>query len=210
MQTFDLLVRGGTVVSPGGCERADIGVADGVIGAVGRDLEGGARATIDAAGLHVLPGVVDAHVHSPSRPELKAGENAFAAWGGIAGCQTFLRVLLTEAPRRGLPLEAIARLCADAPARRFRLDGKGSLVPGADADLALVDLRGEAARSASELLTRHRLSPFVGRTLRGRVVRTLVRGSTVCLGGAIVAPPGGRLARPRPGRAAEAMSLESM
>ncbi len=50
------------------------------------------------------------------------------------------------------------------------------------------------------------LNAFVGRQLRGRVVRTIVRGSTVCLGGDMVASPGGRFVRPRLGRTMEARS----
>jgi allantoinase len=156
----------------------------------------------------LVEGKVDlvASDHSPSPPALKRGEDAFAAWGGIAGCQTMLRVLLTEGPARGLALEAVARLCAAAPARRFGLAGKGSLVPGADADLVLLDLSHESALTAEELLSRHPLSPFVGRRLRGRVVRTILRGSTVLREGDMVTPPGGRLLRPLPGRSAEARS----
>ena len=44
-----------------------------------------------------------------------------------------------------------------------------------------------------DLLDRHRLSPFAGRTLQGRVVRTILRGRTVARDGRIVAPPGGRV-----------------
>ena len=59
----------------------------------------------------------------------------------------------------------------------------------------LVDAR---ERHAPELHDRHRLSPFAGRALRGRVVRTLVRGRTVFDDGRIVAePPHGRLITPR-------------
>jgi dihydropyrimidinase len=57
----DLVVRGGTVVSPGHHETADIGVRDGRIAQVGGDMTGPDE--VDAAGLLVLPGGVDAHVH---------------------------------------------------------------------------------------------------------------------------------------------------
>jgi D-hydantoinase len=61
---FDLVVRGGELVMPGGVRRADIGVRGGRIAAIGDDAVGmvGAR-VVDAAGLLVLPGVVDVHVH---------------------------------------------------------------------------------------------------------------------------------------------------
>jgi allantoinase len=156
----------------------------------------------------LLDGKVDlvASDHSPSPPELKQSDDAFAVWGGIAGCQTLLRVLLTEGSRRGLSLPAVAELTSAAPARRFRLNGKGSLVPGADADLVLVDTRAEAVVTRDELRSRHRLDPFVGRSLRGRVERVVLRGSTVCLGGDMVAPPTGRMVRLGAGRPTEARS----
>jgi len=156
------------------------------------------RDDVDDLWSAVLEGLVDlvASDHSPSPPELKSGDDAFAAWGGIAGCQTLLRVLLTEGPPRGLRPEQIARLTSAGPARRFRLAGKGSLDPGTDADIVLVDLAHEAPLTRDELCSRHRLSPFTGRVLRGRIVRTFVRGSTVYREGVIVGQPIGHLVRP--------------
>ena len=133
--------------------------------------------------------------HSPCPPEMKAGDFT-AAWGGIAGCQSLLALLL-DAQR--LPLQATAALTSANAASRLRLP-KGRLEPGADADLVLVDVRD---RHAPDLHDRHRLSPFAGRALRGRVVRTLVRGTTVFLDGRIVADaPIGRLLTPTKGNPA--------
>ena len=156
------------------------------------------REDVDDLWRTVLEGHVDlvGSDHSPSPPELKQGDDAFAAWGGIAGGQTLLRVLLTEGPPRGLSLEAIATLTSAAPARRFDLPGKGSIEPGADADLVIVDLASEDVLRSGELLSRHHLSPFLWRSLRGRVARTIVRGCTVALDRVIVAPPAGRMVRP--------------
>jgi allantoinase len=137
--------------------------------------------------------------HSPAPAELKRSEDAFAVWGGIAGCQSMLALLLGEAHRkRGLPLERVAHALAGFVARRLRLPGKGRVALGADADLVLVDLAAESVLAAGDLFYRHRLSPFVGQTLRARVVRTLVRGRTVFADGRIVAPPTGRLVTPDP------------
>jgi allantoinase len=135
--------------------------------------------------------------HSPAPWTLKAGEDAFAAWGGISGCQTMLPLLLSEGHRaRGLTLDLIARATSGYVARRFRLPGKGRLEPGADADLVLVDLTASDELSAGDLHYRHRHSPFVGRSLGARVTRTLLRGRTVFAGGRIVGPPAGRLLVP--------------
>ena len=135
--------------------------------------------------------------HSPSLPELKQGDDFFAVWGGITGCQVLLGVLLDAGHHeRGLALEQVAALSAAGAARRFRLPGKGRIEPGADADLALVDLGGETALSAETLLHRHPHSPWAGRTLRGRIARTLVRGTTVFADGRVAGPPAGRLVTP--------------
>ena len=111
--------------------------------------------------------------HSPSPPDLKAGRFA-NAWGGIASCQTTLTLLLSEGD---LPLEAAARLTSAGAARRFGLPSKGRLEVGADADLALVDLTSEHTLTAEDLQYRHQISPWIGRRLRARVTRTLLRGA---------------------------------
>ncbi|MBC8838136.1 dihydroorotase, partial [Escherichia coli] len=60
----DLLVQGGTVMTPNGAERIDVACADGRVVALGA-LQGtwSADVVLDARGLHVLPGVVDSQVH---------------------------------------------------------------------------------------------------------------------------------------------------
>jgi allantoinase len=123
--------------------------------------------------------------HSPAPAALKEGD-AFAAWGGISGAQTTVPLVLGDGLRRGLPLERLVEALAGFPARRFRLAGKGRLEPGADADLTLV---AQEKAPVGELLYRHPHSPFAGRTLHARVVRTLVRGRPP-------APGHGRLVTP--------------
>jgi allantoinase len=85
-------------------------------------------------------------------------------------------------------------------AERFKLPkSKGRIAVGADADLALVDLDQSFAVRAEDLLYRHRHSPYGGRALTGRVVRTILRGQTVFHAGRIVSPPLGRLVKPLKG-----------
>jgi allantoinase len=115
--------------------------------------------------------------HSPCPPAMKAG-GFDTAWGGIAGAQSTLPLLLGDGRRRGLPLAALADLVSGGPARRFGL-GKGRLEPGADADLTLVEIGGPF--ELGELRDRHRANPFAGRPLHARVVRTLLRGRDVAL-----------------------------
>ncbi|HWQ12391.1 MAG TPA: allantoinase [Roseiflexaceae bacterium] len=159
------------------------------------------RAELEALWAHLLDGSLPmvASDHSPAPASMKADANFFKVWGGISGCQSTLPLLLTEGHvRRGLPLTAIAAATAQYVARRFHVPHKGALAEGCDADLALVDLRAAEELQADDLLYRHRHSPYVGRALRGRVVRTLVRGLTVYRNRAVVSAPVGRLVRPGP------------
>jgi allantoinase len=138
--------------------------------------------------------------HSPAPPAMKGHSQSgfFGIWGGIAGVQSTLELLLTEGHQgRGLSLAAIAALTAGNVAGRLGLaPRKGAIAPGADADLALVELGAEWTLSRDDLRDRHRLSPYVGRMLRGRVVRTLRRGQTIYREGRVAAGAGGRLVRP--------------
>ena len=63
MASFDLLLRGGTCVLPWGIETTDIGVRQGRIAALGDLRTAQAAQEVDCRGLHILPGLIDAHVH---------------------------------------------------------------------------------------------------------------------------------------------------
>ena len=137
--------------------------------------------------------------HSPCPPDMKAGEDMFRAWGGIAGCQSLLNVMLDEGHHgRGLSLNDIAVLLSGKVASRFGFSGKGRIEVGADADLALVHLDAISTLKKRDLQYRHKMSPYVGRAFTGKVVRTLVRGTTVFHEGKIVSEPVGRLISPDP------------
>ena len=149
-----------------------------------------------------MKGLVDQEYRQSSESETQNSElrtqNYFAVWGGISGCQSTLQLLLTDGYiQRQLPLETIASVTSEFVARRFGLPQKGQIAVGADADLALVDLAHSAALDRGDLHYRHQHSPYVGRMLHGRIVRTLLRGTTIFLDGKIVAAPSGRLLRPQ-------------
>jgi allantoinase len=137
--------------------------------------------------------------HSPGPPELKAGEDMLAVWGGISGAQTALPLMLTEGPAHGVPAERAAELMGAAAAARLGIAGKGRLEPGADADLAIVRAGEPWTLREDDLEYRHRHSPFTCRLLAARVVRTILRGRTVWGEGADpAAPAAGRLVVPAP------------
>jgi allantoinase len=161
------------------------------------------RANVEALWQRVLAGQVDLitsdHSPCPTADKRRGDNDIWAAWGGISGVQTMLPLLLDEgAYRRGMALPLLARLTSASPARLFGLyPRKGSLRPGADADLAIVDTDAEWTVRAVELFARHKHSPYDGRRLRGCVATTLVRGQVVYQDGKILARPGhGRLVAP--------------
>ena len=152
----------------------------------------------DALWKTLLDGTIEivASDHSPAPPDMKTGA-IMQAWGGIAGVQSTLAVLLEQGYfRRELPLERIAKLTAATPAQRFRIARKGSLAPGNDADLTLVDLHGSYTLQARDLQQRHAISPYMGFTFRGLVRRTVRRGETIFADGCITACTKGALVRP--------------
>ena len=133
-------------------------------------------------------GIVDLVVtdHSPCTPELKRmTEGDFAgAWGGIASLQLGLRAVWTEAHARHRTLVDIARWMAEEPARLAQQTGrKGRIAAGYDADFVVFDPDAIAAVRADEILHRHKVTPYLGRALRGRVLQTWLRGEVICRDG---------------------------
>jgi allantoinase len=132
----------------------------------------------------LFEGVIDAIVsdHSPCPPAMKLAERGdfLAAWGGIASLQHGLPVVWTEAARRGARLDQVSAWMSTAPARLAgRHRSKGRLAAGYDADLVVWDPDAPFTVAAGDLHYRHRLSPYVGAALRGRVLRTFVRGREI-------------------------------
>src|SRR3569832_2968362 len=86
-QTFDLILRGGEVMTPSGRGHADVGVRAGKIAAIGDLGQASAGEMFAATGLMVLPGVIDTQVHfrEPGlewKEELEAGSRG-AVLGGV-------------------------------------------------------------------------------------------------------------------------------
>jgi len=89
----DLIIAGGTVVTPAGASQADIGVRGGRIEAIGYALDRTGAEMVDATGLLVLPGVIDVHTHLrlpvPEQPDRFAQDTAAAGRGGTTTVLTF-------------------------------------------------------------------------------------------------------------------------
>ena len=86
-ETFDLILKGGTVVNQDGEGVRDVGISGGRFAAVGDLAKASAGETLDCRGLHVLPGVIDSHVHMREpglthKEDLETGSRA-AVLGGV-------------------------------------------------------------------------------------------------------------------------------
>lgn len=126
-------------------------------------------------------GVLDFVVsdHSPCTPTLKLPEagDFRKAWGGISSLQLGLAGLWTLAEARGHSLARLFQWVAEGPARVAGLEGrKGKLAPGFDADLVLWDDCAIERVEPGRIRHRHKVSPYLGRALKGRVEKTFVRG----------------------------------
>ena len=140
-------------------------------------------------------GVIDGVVsdHSPCSPVLKdlTGGDFRTAWGGIASLQIGLSAVWTVARRRGHSLADVARWMCSFPAELAGLPSKGRIAVGCDADLVAFDADASFTVRGAELLHRHPVTPYEGRTLTGRVTRVWLRGIPVSADG----PARGRLLR---------------
>jgi allantoinase len=159
--------------------------------------------TREALWQELLAGRVDLigsdHSPCPAAAKQKGEQDIWQAWGGVAGIQATLPVLVTDGVQaRGLSFERVAHLTATAPAQLFGLyPRKGAIAVGADADFALVDPGQQWTFTPEQLQTRSGVSAYLGRAFTGRVVRTIVRGKTVFADGAVIGSPGwGQFVRP--------------
>jgi allantoinase len=137
---------------------------------------------------------------------MKTSPDFFQVWGGISGCQSLLQLLLTAGYyERQLPLETLVSLTSTYVAQRFELGNrKGTVAIGADADLVLIDMQAGDELHESDLYYRHPHSPYVGKTMRGRIRRTLLRGNTVFRDGQFASNVTGKIIKPQPDRARDA------
>jgi len=152
------------------------------------------RTASDREALWTAPMVVSDH--SPSTLDLKRGDDFMNIWGGISGCQSTRQLVLAQ---NRLDLAGVAGVTATNIARRFRLAEKGDIATAFDADLWLVDLAAEGVVRNEDLLYRNPFSAHEGQPIRGRTVRTLVRGQTAFVDGKPVSAPIGRFVRPSTG-----------
>ena len=134
--------------------------------------------------------------HSPCLPELKRAPDIEHAWGGIASLQFALPIVWTEARRRGVPLAEIATRMTRGPAQLAGLHArKGRLAPGQDADVVVWDPNAAFVVTPGIVEHRHKVTPYLGRTLHGVVKTTYLRGQKVWEDGRAIGDPVGEWIR---------------
>ena len=151
----------------------------------------------DALWKALQDGVIDFVVtdHSPCPPEMKRREAGRwdRAWGGIASLGLALPVLWSAMQERGEKIERVGEWMGSGPARLAGFDGKkGVIAAGADADFVVFDSEEAWTVGREHLHFRHKVSPYLGAKLRGRVRETWMRGEPVFRDGEFVDQPRGR------------------
>jgi len=128
-------------------------------------LEGLRDGTIDAV----------ASDHAPHDNYVKDCEFSSAA-NGIIGLQTSLPLTLALMADGKISPARVVELLSASPAQILSLRGKGTLAPGADADVTMIDPEEEWEFRKEDILSKSKNSPFIGWKLRGRAVITICRG----------------------------------
>jgi allantoinase len=117
--------------------------------------------------------------HSPCTPDLKQGD-FMHAWGGVSCLGLGLQVLWTAASKHGLSIGDVSRLTSLATAQQVRMaPQKGVLTVGSDADLCIWDPEQEWTVGEGDLHFKNKVSPYLGRKLRGRVLETWLKAKQV-------------------------------
>ena len=154
----------------------------------GRQERDRLRTTVIDGSLHTI-----GSDHSPAPPGLKHLDDGDfrAAWGGIASLQLLLPASWTAVPDLGLFPALTSR-----PAALVGLGTrKGSIAPGFDADLVVFDPDATFTVDAGKLEHRHKATPYDGRTLRGVVETTYLRGKPIYDKGQFIGEPSGQTLR---------------
>lgn len=118
--------------------------------------------------------------HAPHSIEEKTRNDIWTVDCGFPGVETQMPMMLTEVANGRYSISDYVRWSAANPAKIWGLyPRKGAVQPGADADLALVDLDHEWTIDDAKLQTLSRITPFHGRPVKGLPLHTLVRGRFV-------------------------------
>lgn len=131
--------------------------------------------------------------HAPATREQKFAENIWKVHFGLPGIDTTFAVMLDAALQGRISLERLVEIYSAAPARIHRMyPRKGHLGVGADADIVVVDPHESRTLSDSAVISKAGWTPYHGRTVRGRVRYTFLRGIMMVDQGVVTGELSGR------------------
>jgi len=136
--------------------------------------------------------------HSPCPPEMKYldTKDFVAAWGGISSLQLMLPVMWDSAMSRDFSVSRLVECMSATPAKVLGLSSfKGKIAAGMDADIVALDPDAEWTVRGELLYHRHKITPYEGVKLRGKVFETWLRGRSVFRDGSLAAEPFGKFLR---------------
>ena len=111
---------------------------------------------------------------------------------GMPGVQTLVPVMLTHVNQGRLSLERFVDLSASGPQRIFRIQGKGRIARGYDADFTIIDLHKKHVINNKDMVSKTGWTPFDGFKAQGMPVATMIRGNMVMREGQLLQDTGGR------------------
>ena len=118
--------------------------------------------------------------HAPATVEQKTAGGIWDVHFGLPGLDSTMALLVDAAARQMIAYEDVARLYGETPARLYGLwPRKGAIAPGFDADIAMVDPAATWRLRNELVLSKAGWTPFDGRRVSGRVVRTYLRGRLI-------------------------------
>lgn len=131
----------------------------------------------------LLDGTINCVVsdHSPCTPDLKNIDSGDIenAWGGISGLQFGLSLMWTEAKTRGMSLSALVLLMSTRNAEFIQRPDKGAISIGRQADLVVFDPEASFLIRPEIIHHKHKVSPYIGRTVHGVVKSTWLAGHCI-------------------------------
>ncbi|RKQ29279.1 allantoinase AllB [Oceanobacillus halophilus] len=133
--------------------------------------------------------------HAPHTEEEKDGD-LWSIPAGMCGVETLVPLMLNAVNEGKITIEDAARLLSEGPSELFSIPNKGSLKPGTDADITIVDMNKESVIQREKLHSKSKVTAFDGFQVKGVPVQTIVRGNTVMKDGEILGNPTGSLVKP--------------
>jgi len=140
----------------------------------------------DALWQALKDGIIDCIATDHAPHTLAEKEQPYGkAPSGMPGVETSLALMLDRVNRNACTLQEVVFWMSESPANLYKMQGKGRIEVGQDADLVLVDMALKKTVMNGQLHTRVNWSPYHGMELQGWPVRTIVNGQTVYMNGEV-------------------------